>query len=78
MPADLKEIAFTVRHVKGNRWVVDEGAPVVTLESLPEYLDAFPVKGLNFHPTEIAAVMLAEILYGGPKENPEHKLWRED
>jgi hypothetical protein len=40
-----------------------------------EYVDAFPVKGEAFHPNEIAAEMLAEIITGGRMQNPEHQLW---
>jgi hypothetical protein len=75
MPADFKEVALRVHQVDGSHWAVDDKEPVAMLESLPEYVGAFPVKSELFHPNEIAADMLAEILYGGPKENPQHELW---
>jgi hypothetical protein len=78
MPADFKVVALGVHVLDGRRWALDDAQMPATqtdLESVTDYVDAFPVKGEAFHPNEIAAEMLAEIINGGKMQNPEHPLW---
>jgi len=78
MPADFRVVALPVHKVAGNQWAIDDSqstAKQADLASLAEYMDAFPVKDLAFHPGEIAGGMLGEILSGAPKENPQNELW---
>jgi hypothetical protein len=78
MPADFKVVALGVHELAGRRWAVDDlvlPATQTDLESVADYVDAFPVKGEAFHPNEIAAEMMAEIISGGRMQNPEHQLW---
>ena len=78
MPADFNVVAFEVHELEGNHWALDDAdmpARQTSLESLTDYVDTFPVKGEAFHPNELAAEMLAEIITGGKKQHPEHQLW---
>ncbi len=78
MPADFKAVALGVHLLDGRRWALDAADMPATqpdLESIADYVDAFPVKGEAFHPNEIAAEMLAEFIYGGKMQNPDHALW---
>jgi hypothetical protein len=78
MPADFSVVALRVHKVAGNQWAIDDDrstAKQVDLASLAEYMDAFPVKDLAFHPGEIAGGMLGELLSGASKDNPQHELW---
>lgn len=78
MPADFKVVALGVHVLDGRRWALDDAQMPATqtdLESVADYVDAFPVKGEAFHPNEIAAEMLAEIINGGKMQNPQHPLW---
>jgi hypothetical protein len=78
MPADFRPVALGVHELQGRRWAVDDAvmpAAQTDLESVADYVDAFPVKGEAFHPNEIAAEMMAEIIAGGPMQHPEHALW---
>jgi hypothetical protein len=78
MPADFRPVAIGVHELEGHGWAVDEPSlPILQtdLESVADYVDAFPVKGEAFHPNEIAAEMMAEIITGGHMQNPEHELW---
>ncbi|HVN98953.1 MAG TPA: hypothetical protein VMT49_02825 [Steroidobacteraceae bacterium] len=78
MPEDFKIVALGVHEARHNHWVVDDAimpAAQTDLESVAGYVDAFPVKGEAFHPNEIAAQMLAELIAGGKMQNPDHPLW---
>jgi hypothetical protein len=78
MPADFRVVALGVHEVNGRRWAIDDldlPATQADLESVADYVDAFPVKGEAFHPNEIAAEMLAEIITAGRMQNPQHELW---
>ena len=78
MPADFKVVALGVHALEGRRWALDDVAMPATqpdLEGVAEYVDAFPVKGEAFHPNEIAAQMMAEIIAGAHMQNPDHPLW---
>jgi len=78
MPDNFKVVALGVHPIDGDRWALDDAAMPATqadLESVSEYVDAFPVKGEAFHPNEIAAEMLAEIIMNANIQHPEHALW---
>jgi len=78
MPADFKVVALGVHELEGRRWALDDAvmpAAQTDLESVTDYVDAFPVKGEAFHPNEIAAEMMAEIITAVRVQNPEHPLW---
>lgn len=78
MPADFKIVALAVHENSNHRWVIDDAtipAAQTDLESVADYVDAFPVKGEAFHPNEIAAEMLAELIVGAHMQNPAHELW---
>ena len=78
MPADFKAVALGVHPLSGGRWTLDDAnlpTNQAGLESTADYVDAFPVKGEAFHPNEIAAEMLAEIIGGAHVQNPDHPLW---
>ncbi len=78
MPADFKVVALGVHELEGRRWALDDAVMPATqtdLERVADYVDAFPVKGEAFHPNEIAAEMMAEIITGVRVQNPEHPLW---
>jgi len=78
MPQDFKAVALGVHELPNHRWVMDDAnlpAKQTDLESLAPYVDAFPVKGEAFHPNEIAAEMMAEIIVGDGMQHPDHALW---
>ena len=78
MPADFRAVALGMHVVDSHRWALDDAATPAAqtdLDRVAEYVDAFPVKGEAFHPNEIAAEMLAEIIMGDKIQNPEHPLW---
>lgn len=78
MPNNFLAVALNVHPLDGDRWALDDAdfpATQVSLESVGEYVDAFPVKGEAFHPNEIAAEMMAEIVMDSGIQHPEHPLW---
>jgi hypothetical protein len=78
MPDNFKVVALGVHPVDGGHWALDDAmmpASQADLESISEYVDAFPVKGEAFHPNEIAAEMLSEIIMNANIQHPEHPLW---
>ena len=78
MPDNFKVVALGVHPIDGDHWALDDAvmpASQADLESISEYVDAFPVKGEAFHPNEIAAEMLAEIIMNANIQHPEHPLW---
>ncbi|MBS0389197.1 MAG: hypothetical protein JSR15_12020, partial [Proteobacteria bacterium] len=78
MPEDFKVVALGVHEDKRHHWTIDDAtlpAAQTDLESVAAYVDAFPVKGEAFHPNEIAAEMMAEIIVGAKMQHPDHELW---
>ncbi len=77
MPEDFRVVAVRIeRH--GAAWgYADKNAPAETLalESLQEYVERFPVRDELFHPNEIAAGMLSDLIIGAPLPNPENAMW---
>ena len=78
MPDNFKAVALGVHAIDDRHWALDDAAMPATqpdLETISEYVDAFPVKGEAFHPNEIAAEMCAEIIMNANIQHPDHALW---
>ena len=78
MPDNFKAVALGVHAIDDRHWALDDAQMPATqpdLETVSEYVDAFPVKGEAFHPNEIAAEMTAEIIMNANMQHPENPLW---
>ncbi len=77
MPQDFSIVALAVKQ-DGALWhYVDQAQPAAlrSLSGLEAYVRAFPEHQELFHPNEICAVMLAELITGDDVQQPEHALW---
>jgi hypothetical protein len=77
MPQDFNVVAVPVRNVAGHWTFADQTQPerLQPLAGLDVYARAFPEHSETFHPNEIAAVMLSELILSWHVEEPEHELW---
>jgi hypothetical protein len=77
MPQDFHVVALTAEERAGRWMLADQSQPTAfqDLEGLDAYVRAFPERSELFHPNEIAAVMLSELICGCHMEQPEHPLW---
>jgi hypothetical protein len=77
MPDDFDIVALDLEEHAGSWTLADRSMPAAfhELESLPEYVRAFPDQDEVFHPNEISAGLLAAILSGSRITHPEHALW---
>jgi hypothetical protein len=77
MPADFEIVAHNIAQQARNWTYLDQTMPdhLQPLESVQSYGRAFPEREETFHPAEIAAVMLSEMITGWRMEQPEHPLW---
>ena len=77
MPQDFNIVALAVKQEAVHWRYVDQTQPAVLqeLSGLDGYVRAFPERQELFHPNEICAVLLAEMIVGDDIRQPEHPLW---
>jgi hypothetical protein len=77
MPQDFKLVALAVKPQRASWSYADQSEllELQQLSSLDGYVRAFPDAQEIFHPNEICAVMLAQLIAGAAVSQPEHELW---